>query len=141
MKNKGGRPTKYYPAIVDKVEDYFKTVNTDELPSIEGLANYMDISRDTIYEWQKHYPKFSYTIKKILIKQKLKLMNDGMYGGKEVNAGMAIFLLKANHGLSDGSGLTQINIKVKPILGGASVEGEVIEEKPTNKALKEDNNL
>ena len=39
-------------------------------------------------------------------------MNDGMYGGKEVNAAMAIFLLKANHGLSDGP-QTQVNIMQK----------------------------
>jgi hypothetical protein len=40
-------------------------------------------------------------------------MDDGMYGGKEVNAGMAVFLLKANHGMKDDqspTSFTQINI-------------------------------
>jgi len=32
-------------------------------------------------------------------------MNDGLYGGKEVNSTMAIFLLKANHGLIEKSAL------------------------------------
>jgi hypothetical protein len=41
------------------------------------------------------------SIKKLADLQKNQLMNDGMYGGKEVNAGMAIFLLKAVHGLRD----------------------------------------
>lgn len=52
-------------------------------------------------------------------------MDDGMYGGKEVNAGMAIFLLKANHGMkedpsvqvnqqinvSEGNSITFVNFK------------------------------
>lgn len=118
-----GRPTKYYPAIINKIDEYFTTVGREQtcLPSIEGLAEYLDISTETVYQWGKVHKEFSDTIKKVAERQRKQLMDDGMYGGKEVNAAMAIFLLKANHGMSDGTNLTQINIKVKPILGGASV--------------------
>ena len=104
MANSVGRPTKYSPAIINKIDGYFQTVGREQtmLPTIEGLAEYLDISRETIYQWGKEHKEFSDTIKKIAEKQKNQLMNDGMYGGKEVNAAMAIFLLKVNHGMNDG---------------------------------------
>ena len=55
-------------------------------------------SDEDIAEWAHKYPEFSRAIKKIEDAQENQLIDDGMYGGKEVNAAMAIFLLKANHG-------------------------------------------
>lgn len=119
----GGRPTKYDPTIMlPKIEEYLSTTGREQtgLPTIEGLALYLDINPDTIVEWGKKYPEFSATIKKLVAKQKQQLMDDGMYGGKEVNAAMAIFLLKANHGLRDGAGISISGEKVIAILGGAT---------------------
>ena len=118
-KHAGGRPTKYLPNVFLKIEEYFKSCGREntQLPTIEGLADYLDVTSETIRQWSKEYPEFSLTIKKLADKQKEQLMNDGMYGGKEVNAAMAIFLLKANHGLKDGDGTTNIQVNVIPILG------------------------
>lgn len=132
-----GRPTKYYPAIVNKVESYFETVNDTQLPSLEGLAVYLDISRDTVLEWSKKHARFSGALKKISTKQRDQLMNDGMYGGKEVNASMAIFLLKANHGLKDGN---QVNVNIDnrqvhvtlPKRGKKAVKQALTKSKPGN---------
>lgn len=112
IQRKEGRPTKYIPTeIFPKIEGYLNSVNDTQLPSIEGLALYLDVNPDTIYEWAKLYTEFSETIKKIAAKQKKQLMEDGMYGGKEVNAAMAIFLLKVNHGMNEApTNLQQINI-------------------------------
>ncbi len=120
MKNKvqkhvGGRPTKYIPAtIYPLAEAYISSCGREatELPTVEGLAEALDVRTDTLYEWAKIYPEFSDTIKKVLDKQKKQLMNDGMYGGKEVNSAMAIFLLKVNHGMKENepTSLTQINV-------------------------------
>lgn len=101
VKNKGGRPTKYNTGLIVKVEEYFKTVGREqtELPSVEGMAEYLDISKETLYQWGKKHNEFSDAIKRVAQKQKKQLMDDGMYGGKEVNAAMAIFLLKVNHGM------------------------------------------
>jgi len=113
-KNKIGRPTKYIPEIIyPKIEEYISGCGKEqtELPTIEGLALYIGVNPDTLFEWSKLYPDFSEAIKKILAKQKTQLMNDGMYGGKEVNAAMAIFLLKVNHGMNEApTTLQQINI-------------------------------
>jgi len=111
-KHAGGRPTKYIPAdIYPKIEEYLSMCSREqaELPTVEGLALVLGVNRDTIFEWDKKYPEFSDYLKRVAEKQKNQLINDGMYGGKEVNASMAIFLLKAIHGLRDGSG-TNIGI-------------------------------
>ena len=113
VKHPGGRPTKYESGVFKKIEEYISMSGKEQmsLPSIEGLADYLDVTSETIRQWAKKYPEFSLTIKKIADKQKKQLMDDGMYGGKEVNAAMAIFLLKVNHGMKDGSqNSNQINI-------------------------------
>lgn len=95
------RPTKYDPSLIDITKQYIGSCGREatELPTIEGLAQILEVNTDTINEWTKIYPKFSATIKGLAEKQKAQLINDGMYGGKEVNSTMAIFLLKANHGM------------------------------------------
>ena len=113
-KHPGGRPTKYISAIIiSKVEKYITGCGREQtaLPTIEGLAGSLDVTSETVRQWAKQYPKFSLTIKKIADKQKQQLMDDGLYGGKEVNAAMAIFLLKVNHGMNEAPRvLQQFNI-------------------------------
>jgi len=89
------------------------------LPTIEGLAIHLNVTSDTIRQWAKKYKEFSLTIKGIADKQKEQLMNDGMYGGKEINQAMAIFLLKVNHGMKEPP-TTLVQVNVKPLLGGIS---------------------
>jgi len=128
IKHAGGRPTLYDPQItIQKIEEYLQTTGREqtELPSIEGLAIYLNVNPDTIYEWNKKHFEFSEYLKKLAAKQKKQLMDDGMYGGKEVNAAMAIFLLKAIHGMKDGSGISITGDKVIAILGGATKENDV----------------
>ena len=122
-KHPGGRPTKYNDQVFSKIEEYLSGCGKGNmsLPTVEGLAQHLDVTSETIRQWAKQYPEFSFTIKKLADKQKQQLMDDGMYGGKEVNAAMAIFLLKVNHGMVDGSHITNIQVNVKPILGGASL--------------------
>jgi hypothetical protein len=119
-----GRPTKYIPdTIYPKINEYLDGCgrNQTELPTVEGLALKLGVNTDTLWEWNKKYPEFSEYIKKVATKQKDQLINDGMYGGKEVNASMAIFLLKAIHGYKDQNNVTNIQVNVKPILGGATL--------------------
>jgi len=102
---KMGRPTKYDSSFVDEIDSYLETTGREqtELPTIEGFAKYLDVTSETLRQWEKEYPDFSLTIKKLEERQKNQLMNDGLYGGKEVNSVMAIFLLKVNHGMVETS--------------------------------------
>ena len=113
-KHPGGRPTKFSPMIYDQVRQYLQTCGKENmsLPSIEGLATHLGVISETIREWAKQYPEFSATIKKLAEMQKQQLMDDGMYGGKEVNAAMAIFLLKVNHGMKDITTQTNVQINI-----------------------------
>lgn len=96
-----GRPTIYSDKLISEISTYLSTVGREQttLPTRYGFARKINVNDETLIEWEKRYPQFSAAIKKIDIAQKEQLMNDGMYGGKEVNSAMAIFLLKANHGL------------------------------------------
>jgi len=96
-----GRPTQYIPEVIyPKIESYMQQCGREQtsLPTIEGLALYLGVHKDTLYEWSEQHPAFSDALSIIKDKQKQQLIDDGLYGGKEVNSGLAIFLLKANHG-------------------------------------------
>jgi hypothetical protein len=99
MAHAGGRPTKYEPGWIEIARLYIDSCNREatELPTIEGLALRIGVDDDQLNEWGKIYPEFHAAIKDLKLKQKNQLINDGLYGGKEVNQAMAIFLLKANH--------------------------------------------
>ena len=128
VKRPNGRPTKFSSAVYPKIEEYLSMCGREqtELPTIEGLAGKLGITSETVRQWAKKYKSFSLTIKAIADKQKNQLMNDGMYGGKEVNAAMAIFLLKVNHGMKETS-TTAVQVNVFNRLGKEDkdfIEGE-----------------
>ena len=91
-------------------EDYLQTCGREQtkLPKIsEFCREYVQANEDTVTEWLngEHLPdgantyNLSVAIKRVKQAQAEQLMDDGLYGGKECNVGMAIFLLKANHGM------------------------------------------
>ena len=123
-----GRPTDYNENVIPKLVEYILSCSREqtELPTIEGFAEKLDVDPDTIDNWCKAHLEFFGAIKKLKAKQKNQLINDGLYGGKEVNQAMAIFLLKANHGL--------IETERKEIGGidGGKLIIEIVEDKPKN---------
>ncbi len=97
------RPTKYDPSFVEKVDQYLANATRENmhLPKIESFAIFLDVHKDTLYEWAKKYPEFSDSLKKILVKQAERLIDDGIYGGKEVNATIIKLMLEHNHGMRE----------------------------------------
>jgi len=97
---KEGRPTLYHNGVLSECEEYI-AINSSapSLPTIEGLSLHLGVSDDTMADWCEKHPEFRAAYKRVFKLQKNQLMVDGMYGGKEVNSAMAIFLLKANHGM------------------------------------------
>ena len=96
-----GRPTKYNDKILEKAEQYLsECVDTTEqvvtgesekftsykekikvnLPTIEGLAVYLNIHRDTLYQWEKEHPAFSDIIERLRGSQIKSLVNNGLSG-------------------------------------------------------------
>lgn len=79
------RPTNYTPEIIAKANEYkniLRPTDDEVIPSIEGLALYIDIARSTIYDWisQEDKQEFSDIVSKILEDQAKTLINKGLTG-------------------------------------------------------------
>lgn len=101
------RKSTYDPNIdyLKLADEYLSTCGREntKLPKISQFCReYIKKSQDAVDDWlakEKDVESLSGAIKKIKEVQMEQLMDDGLYGGKEVNNAMAIFLLKSNHGL------------------------------------------
>lgn len=87
------------------------------LPTIEGLASYLEVRRDTLYDWEKKYPDFSDILDEVRKQQAQKLIDNGLAG--TYNPTIAKVLL-TKHGYREGQELTGKDgeaIEVKQITG------------------------
>ena len=123
---KNGRPTKYTPKLIKLVDEYLLDNQDEEvevvkqrndekgyemydhklkvrLPTVEGFARYVDISKKTLYEYEAKYPMFLNALDKIRIEQKERLLNMGLSG--EYNSTIAKLILSSNHGMSEKTDL------------------------------------
>lgn len=103
MKHAGGRPSKYDPSFILEVDKYLETTGKEQmhLPKIESFAIWLGVSKDTIYEWAKDNKEFSDAVRKIMNYQAEQLIDDGIYGGKEINQSIVKLLLQSNHGMKE----------------------------------------
>lgn len=100
---KKGRPTDYSEEMLSKAQEYIKLCEDTEeqvnLPTRGGLAAFLDVSRDTLYEWAKHHPDFSYIMERLGATQEDRLINKGLAG--QYNSTIAKVLL-TKHGYREG---------------------------------------
>lgn len=97
--NKGGRPSEYDPNFVKEVDKYLEEAIPEnmDLPSIEGLALRLDVSKQSLYNWAEQHPKFLDALEKLRLTQKQHLVKIGIFGGKEINSNIVSLMLKVNH--------------------------------------------
>lgn len=97
-----GRPTKYTEELLERAATYIDCFQDegDVIPSIAGLAIYLDIGRNTIYTWadDDEKPEFRDILGKILAKQEKLLLNSGLTG--DFNSQITKLAL-GKHGYSD----------------------------------------
>jgi serine protease inhibitor len=77
------RPTDYNDSLLELSEQYLHNLPEDEVVhSIEGLADYINIARSTIYDWssQEDKKRFSDIVENIREKQAKTLINKGLEG-------------------------------------------------------------
>lgn len=120
------RPIEYKDSYVDKTIEYLNSCEDSvnelgklvvALPSIEGLADYLDIHKDTIYDWETKYDRFSDVITKLRNRQAIKLLNNGL--SNSYNPTIAKVLL-TKHGYREGIDQTTNDKDLPtPILGNA----------------------
>lgn len=109
-----GRPTEYNEHILTEAWNYVQQFCNDEykkdvltkvnLPTIEGLALYLEISRSTLYLWQKEHSEFSDIIETLQQKQVQVLINNTLLGA--YNPTIAKVLL-TKHGYTDKQEIDQ----------------------------------
>lgn len=121
----GGRPTEYKEEYCQKVDEYLKTC-VDEieefhktrgdksdtfdriikvnLPTVEGLAQYLDVSRRVIFKWADEHEEFMHSLEKLNEAQKSALLAKGLSG--EYNPTIAKLILSSNHDMKDKSETT-----------------------------------
>jgi hypothetical protein len=130
-----GRPTDYNEEILTKAKEYLLSCEDEEvekgtddrpvysikvkLPTKGGLAVYLGVSRDTLYEWAKVHKDFSYIMERLGAEQEDKLINNGLSG--DYNPTIAKVLL-TKHGYREGTDVTSNDKELPtPILGNVPI--------------------
>lgn len=100
VKDKGGRPTKLTDELKAKAEMYLTDYlsNEDIVPSVAGLACYLDIAKSTVYKYKEEDEQFSDTLSRIESLQERLLLKGGLLG--DFNPTITK-LMMSNHGYSD----------------------------------------
>jgi uncharacterized Zn finger protein len=117
-KHPGGAPTKYDSKFIDEVDRYLEdsTKENMKMPKIESFAIRLDVSKKTLYNWGEEHPEFLHALEKIMMYQGERLIDDGIYGGKEVNATIVKLLLQNNHGYKERTDVTTDDQKVEGLV-------------------------
>lgn len=137
----GGRPTDYTDQTIAQVKEYldgcvdevrqvisgesekftsYKEKTVVRLPTIEGLAVFLKVHRDTIHQWTKDHAEFSDIINTLKGIQAERLINMSL--GGDYNPLISKLMLAKNHGYverqeitgADGEKLLPINIIMPP---------------------------
>jgi hypothetical protein len=112
-----GRPTEYNPIFIEKAQGYLAECEDDEiergedrnvvykirvkLPTIEGFARYIGVSKRVLYDWEQKYPDFLHALDEIRTEQLERLINNGLNG--DYNSTIAKLMLSSNHGMREKS--------------------------------------
>lgn len=113
-----GRPSKYREEYIAEIDKYLSTTGEASmtLPMIEDFAIRLNVSVRAIYRWSKKHKEFRHALRKIKAYQKRQLINDGIYGGKEVNSTIVKLLLQNNHGMKERLDTTTKNEKLESLV-------------------------
>lgn len=91
-----GRPLEYNIEFVDKAREYLESCKDQEMPADTengirsrlvvkiptkgGLARYLGVARETLYDWASKYPEFSDIMEDLGAEQEERLINNGLSG-------------------------------------------------------------
>jgi len=96
-----GRPTKLTDALIEKAAKYATKdymLHSEVIPTIEGLAVYLDVSRSTIYNWKTENRDFLDILDGLMARQAKELFSNGLTG--DFNPTITKLIL-TKHGYSD----------------------------------------
>ena len=98
--NAGGRPSKLNDEVLAQAMYYIENHQDfgDVVPTIEGLAYELHVSRSTLYKWVDEHDGFSYIFERLKAAQAKKLLSGGL--SSELNATITKLML-TKHDYSD----------------------------------------
>lgn len=104
---------KYLPLCVEELTERVKSEGTGStsyelgirarLPSIAGLARYLDVRRETLYCWKEENDEFSNIFESVMAEQEARLVENATTG--RYSPMFSKFLLSAKHGYIEKTGL------------------------------------
>lgn len=107
----GGRPTSYTKDTVKKAREYIASCVDIKnggklevhLPTTEGLALYLDVSRKTLYNWAEEHDEFLHILERCNQTQANRVINNAMGG---LYNPLIAKLLLGKHGYKDQMGIS-----------------------------------
>jgi hypothetical protein len=95
-----GRPTKLTDEVRAKAIEYIEVgyENDEAVPTIEGLAVYLSVTRRTLYNWRDSDDDFLYILDTLLVNQAKKIFSGALRG--DLNTTISKLML-TKHGYSD----------------------------------------
>ena len=133
-----GRPTTYKEEYINKVDEYLAECQDEDkqvvkqssekyemydnklkvnLPTVEGFALWLGISKSTLYDWKKKHKDFSDSLEMIVEEQRKRLLNMGLSG--DYNSTIAKLILSSNHGYTEKSNVDHTS-------GGEKIQSNTI---------------
>lgn len=92
--------------------DSYEEKTTVKLPSKEGFADFLGVSRKSLYNWEKEHPEFAAALEKIHNEQLTRLVNRGLEG--TYNPTIVKLLLSHNHQMKERSDITSDDEPINP---------------------------
>ena len=147
-----GQPSKYDRKYIPMVDEYLKTrkdtvfkfVKTDgnkttgyerlidvKLPTIEGFALYINVTKKTLYNWRDKHPKFLHSLGKIVEEQRKRYLDKGLSG--QYNPTIAKLILSSNHGMRERTDVTSDDKPMPQPLLSALDKDNAIQDNNSNK--------
>lgn len=95
------RPTDYTPELLERARQYISDI--DGLPQVAGMARFLGVSRDTLYEWAKIHDEFSDIFENVKAAQEEMLIEKGLSG--DFNSTITKLML-SKHGYRESQDVT-----------------------------------
>ncbi len=100
VKSNAGRKSNLTPELISKAREYVDDFRAcgDVIPTIEGMAYYLEIARSSLYKYEGESSEFSDIAERVRQLQAKMLINGGLMG--DFNASIAKVMM-TKHGYSD----------------------------------------
>ena len=96
-----GRPSKLTDALIEQAARYATKdyrLQGEVIPTIEGLAVFLNVSRKTLYNWKAENEEFLHILDDLMARQAKELFSNGLTG--DFNPTITKLIL-TKHGYSD----------------------------------------